>query len=71
MTTKCSKILYSIELHTYITSRTLLGFAEVSHSANDVSFIRHPVVLTGCFVTIPHRRKQAENDNEAKYVLRK
>jgi len=75
------KILYSIELHThththththsYITSRTLLGFAEVLYSANDVSFIRLPVVVTVCFVTIPHRRKQAEKDNDAEYVLRK
>jgi len=42
--------------------RTLLGLAEVLHSANSVSFIRHPVVETVCFVTIPHRRKQAEKD---------
>jgi len=51
--------------------RALLGFSEVLYSANDVSFMRHPGVVTLCFVTISHRRKQAEKDNDAEYILRK
>jgi hypothetical protein len=72
MTTRCSRksLLYRVT-HTYIISRTLLGFAVVLYSPKDVSFIKHPVVVTVCFVTIPHRRKQAEKDNDAQYVLTK
>lgn len=61
----CQKILCSTELHTYIASRTL-RFVLVLHSANESSFIRHPVVVTVCFVTITHQRKQAVKDNDAK-----
>lgn len=71
MTTKCSKkaLLHRVT-HIYIKSKILLGLVEVLYRAKEVSFIRHPAVVV-CLGTLPHKRKQAEKDNDAHYVIEK